>query len=45
MFPPGLQLPPQPLPTIVNFTSLNVFRNSIEKIDLSSLLVCNILLV
>ena len=33
------------LPSTVNFTSLNVFRNSTEKIDLSSYLVCNILLV
>ena len=28
------------LPSTVNFTSLNVFRNSIEQIDLSSFLVC-----
>jgi len=27
------------------FTSLNVFKNSIKKIDFSSFLVCNILLV
>ena len=30
------------LPSTTNFASLNVFRNSIEKIDLSSFLVCNI---
>jgi len=28
-----------------NFILLNIFRNSIEKIDFSSFLVCNILLV
>ena len=33
------------LPSTVNFTSLNVFRNSVEKIDFSSFVVCNILLV
>jgi len=33
------------LPSTVNFASLNVFRNSTEKIDFSSFLVCNILLV
>ena len=30
------------LPSTINFSSLNVFRNSTEKIDLSSFLVCNI---
>ena len=29
------------LPSTVNFTSLHVFRNSINKIDFSSFLVCN----
>ena len=29
----------------VNFTSLNVFRNSIEKINFLVFFVCNILLV
>jgi len=30
------------LPSTTNFAALNVFRNSIEKIDFSSFLVCNI---
>jgi len=28
------------LPSTVNFTSLNVFRNNIEKTDFSSFLLC-----
>jgi len=32
---------PYALPSTINFASLNVFRNSIEKIDLSSFLVGN----
>jgi len=31
------------LPSTVNFTSLNILRNSFEQIDFSSFLVCNIL--
>jgi len=34
-----------PFAADVNFASLNVFGNSIEKIDFSSFLVCNISLV